>query len=97
MKQEDSMNMLEWEFGIPGKKGTDWEGGLYKGTIKFPSNFPFSAPVILFKPVIYHPNVYADGKVCVSFISSWNPSFTMKQARNRFLKYYNVENLSTFL
>merc|ERR1719369_1589136 len=24
-----------WEYGIPGKKGTPWEGGLYKGQIIF--------------------------------------------------------------
>ena len=37
MKMEDnSSNTLFWEAGIPGKEGTDWEGGLYKITMEFP-------------------------------------------------------------
>ena len=31
MKNADgTMNLMLWEYGIPGKKGTPWEGGLYK-------------------------------------------------------------------
>ncbi|KAI6005874.1 ubiquitin-conjugating enzyme 9 [Pisolithus albus] len=33
---DGSMNLLEWEVGIPGKAGTPWEGGLYKLTMTFP-------------------------------------------------------------
>ncbi len=37
MKLDDnSSNTLMWEAGIPGKEGTDWEGGLYKITMEFP-------------------------------------------------------------
>ena len=36
MKWEDgTMNMMQWEYGIPGRLGTAWEGGLYKGKINF--------------------------------------------------------------
>merc|ERR1712112_427829 len=36
MKNADgTMNLMLWEYGIPGKKGTPWEGGLYKGQIIF--------------------------------------------------------------
>ena len=36
MKNTDgTMNMMLWEYAIPGKKGTPWEGGLYKGQIIF--------------------------------------------------------------
>ena len=31
MKNADgTMNLMLWEYAIPGKKGTPWEGGLYK-------------------------------------------------------------------
>ena len=34
MKNADgSMNLMLWEYAIPGKKGTPWEGGLYKVNI----------------------------------------------------------------
>ena len=36
MKNADgSMNLMLWEYAIPGKKGTPWEGGLYKGQMIF--------------------------------------------------------------
>ena len=36
MKNADgTMNLMLWEFAIPGKKGTPWEGGLYKGQMIF--------------------------------------------------------------
>ena len=36
MKNADgTMNLMLWEYAIPGKKGTPWEGGLYKGQMIF--------------------------------------------------------------
>ena len=40
MKNADgTMNLMLWEYGIPGKKGTPWEGGLYKANT-FITRFP---------------------------------------------------------
>ena len=40
MKNADgTMNLMLWEYGIPGKKGTPWEGGLYKANT-FLARFP---------------------------------------------------------
>ncbi|SJL00614.1 probable SUMO-conjugating enzyme ubc9 [Armillaria ostoyae] len=33
---DGSMNLMEWEVGIPGKSGTAWDGGLFKLTMIFP-------------------------------------------------------------
>ncbi len=36
MKNPDgTMNLMLWEYAIPGKKGTPWEAGLYKGQMIF--------------------------------------------------------------
>ena len=40
------MNLMNWECAIPGKKGTLWEGGLYKIRMIFKDDYP-SSPVIL--------------------------------------------------
>ena len=32
---DGSSNLMKWECGVPGKSGTDWEGGLYKVTMEF--------------------------------------------------------------
>ena len=43
------MNLMNWECAIPGKKGTLWEGGLYKIRMIFKDDYP-SSPVGL--PII---------------------------------------------
>ena len=50
-----------FRYGIPGKKGTPWEGGLYKGQIIFKDDFPTTPPKVKFVPPLFHPNVYPSG------------------------------------
>ncbi len=52
---------MQWEFGIPGRKGTPWEGGLYKGQMLFKDDFPTTPPKVKFIPPLFHPNVYPSG------------------------------------
>ena len=33
-----------WEAGVPGKKGTDWEGGVYKVQMEFSDEYPSRPP-----------------------------------------------------
>eukprot|EP00667_Euglena_gracilis_P033659 EG_transcript_55621 len=73
---------MHWEAGIPGKAGTPWEGGLYKLTIDFSDDYPSKPPKCRFTPVLFHPNVYPSGTVCLSILSEdkdWKPSITLKQ------------------
>ena len=37
--------------------------------VKFPVNYPFAAPEIVFKSKIYHPSVAANGKVCLEILT----------------------------
>lgn len=79
-KSDGSSDLFCWQGGVPGKEGTDWEGGTYKICLKFTDNYPSAAPTVFFDPPIFHPNVYADGKVCLSIIGDgWSPSITVKQ------------------
>jgi ubiquitin-conjugating enzyme E2 I len=36
--------LLLWKCGIPGKKGTDWEGGVYHLNIIFTEEYPNKPP-----------------------------------------------------
>ena len=79
---DGSTNMMMWQCGVPGKKGTPHEGGLYKIEISFTEDYPSKAPLVKFKPVIFHPNVYGSGKICLSIIDDtkgWQPTITIKQ------------------
>jgi ubiquitin-conjugating enzyme E2 I len=48
----------------------------------FPNEYPVKPPVCKFEPELFHPNVYDDGKICLSIINEgqgWKPSITVKQ------------------
>lgn len=61
-------NYFEWEALIPGPEGTCWEGGIFPTRITFPADYPLNPPQLVFKCEIFHPNVYKDGRVCVSIL-----------------------------
>lgn len=43
-------------------------GGYFKASMKFPRNYPFSPPEFSFQRPLYHPNIYPDGKLCISIL-----------------------------
>merc|ERR1712130_539497 len=79
---DGSSNLMFWESGIPGKEGTDWEGGLYKVTMEFSDEYPSKPPKCKFVPPLFHPNVYPSGTICLSILNEeegWRPAITVKQ------------------
>ncbi|XP_010766321.1 SUMO-conjugating enzyme UBC9-like [Notothenia coriiceps] len=46
---DGTMNLMNWECAIPGKKGTLWEGGLYKLRMLFKDDYPSSPPKCEYK------------------------------------------------
>lgn len=62
-------NISVWECKIPGEKGTPWEGGEYKLTMEFSDEYPNRPPKCKFDPVLFHPNVYPSGTVCLSILN----------------------------
>jgi len=61
---------------ITGPEGTPYTGGIYEFDIYFPSNYPTVPPKITFKTtgrgtVRFNPNLYNDGKVCLSLLGTW--------------------------
>jgi len=79
---DGSLNLMEWEVGIPGKAGTLWENGLYKMLMSFPDEYPSKPPKCKFTPPLFHPNVFPSGTVCLSILDeekAWKPGITIKQ------------------
>lgn len=61
---------------IVGPKDTPYFGGFYFFEIKFPKNYPNDPPKIKFltidSKVRFHPNLYQEGKVCLSILGTWS-------------------------
>ena len=64
----DDDSIFEWELLIIGPPDTLYEGGMFKARLKFPPEFPNLPPVMTFTSDLWHPNVYKDGKVCISIL-----------------------------
>jgi len=64
----DESNVYDWEILIMGPDGTLYEGGFFKARLVFPPDFPNMPPTMTFVSDMWHPNVYEDGKVCISIL-----------------------------
>ncbi|KAI8338767.1 SUMO-conjugating enzyme ubc9 [Choanephora cucurbitarum] len=79
---DNSLDLMNWTCGIPGKEDTPWEKATYKLTMIFPEDYPSKPPKCKFTPPLFHPNVYPSGTVCLSILNEdegWKPAITVKQ------------------
>jgi ubiquitin-conjugating enzyme E2 C len=67
----DGDNLFEWVATIEGSAGTVYEGLTYKLAMKFPADYPFSAPTITFTTPCFHPNVDQFGNICLDILKVW--------------------------
>jgi ubiquitin-protein ligase len=62
-------NILKWSAALFGPDGSTWAGGVFRLSIVFPDNYPYTAPDVRFlAPIPFHPNVYANGKICIDIL-----------------------------
>jgi len=50
--------------------------------MEFSEDFPNKPPKCQFKPVLFHPNIYPSGTVCLSILNEdedWKPSLSVSQ------------------
>ncbi|XP_033123206.1 ubiquitin-conjugating enzyme E2 L3-like [Anneissia japonica] len=55
-----------------------------KVTITYPAEYPFKPPKVVFNTPIYHPNIDANGQICLPLISpeNWKPATRTMQILN---------------
>eukprot|EP01113_Clastostelium_recurvatum_P001972 TRINITY_DN1081_c0_g1_i1.p1 TRINITY_DN1081_c0_g1~~TRINITY_DN1081_c0_g1_i1.p1 ORF type:complete len:152 (-),score=21.78 TRINITY_DN1081_c0_g1_i1:349-804(-) len=69
-------NILLWHAVIFGPEETAWEGGTFKLSLQFSEEYPNKAPVVRFLSKMFHPNVYADGAICLDILQNqWSPIY----------------------
>ncbi len=53
-------------------------GGIYSLRLTFCDRYPEKPPKVRFTTKMFHPNVYADGNICLDIIAAkWTPSYTV--------------------
>lgn len=73
-------NLKNWEANIKGPPDSPYENGVFYLDIHFPKDYPFHPPKITFVTKIYHPNINANGNICLDILSDqWSPALTVSK------------------
>ena len=90
----DENDFYKWSVLFTGPEDTIFEGGFFKAILTFPEDFPQSPPEMRFITEMFHPNIYKDGKGCISILHNpgvdqfneqeradekWRPSLGVEQ------------------
>jgi ubiquitin-protein ligase len=72
----DEVNMRRGRAMIIGPEGTPYAHCPLVFQFEFPADYPFSSPAVTFKTsdgiTRFHPNLYIEGKVCLSILGTWS-------------------------
>ena len=61
--------LFKWDIGLMVVNSESaFNGGYFKAEMTFTDTYPFSPPTFKFLRPIYHPNIYADGNLCISIL-----------------------------
>ena len=83
---------LQWQATIMGpvrrlrndlltQSDSPYSGGVFFLSITFPTDYPFKPPKVSFSTKIYHPNINANGSICLDILrDQWSPALTISKA-----------------
>ncbi|KAI9892725.1 MAG: Ubiquitin-conjugating enzyme E2 15 [Vezdaea aestivalis] len=64
-----SDNVYEWEVMLMLSEDIRfYGGGFFRALLTFPPEYPHKPPKMKFETSIFHPNIYANGEVCISIL-----------------------------
>ena len=77
-----------------GPPETVYEGGFFQAEMCFPKDYPNHPPTLRFTSEFWHPNVHADGKVCISILHPpGDDTWGYESAAERWRPIHNVESI----
>nr|VDD56060.1 unnamed protein product [Brassica oleracea] len=71
-------NIMLWNAVIFGPEDSPWDGGTFKLSLQFSEEYPNKPPRVRFVSRMFHPNIYADGRVCLDILQNqWTPVYNV--------------------
>ena len=86
-------DIYKWSLLLLGPPDTIYEGGIFNAEMVFPKDFPNSPPLVKFIDNIYHPNVYPDGKVCISILHDGEDEYGYESVSERWNPSHSVSSI----
>ncbi|EPR62497.1 putative ubiquitin conjugating enzyme E2 [Toxoplasma gondii TgCatPRC2] len=69
-------SMMHCHAIIHGPEDTMWECGTFHLIITFTEDYPAFPPKVRFLSRLFHPNVYADGRICIDILQNqWSAMY----------------------
>jgi len=78
----ENEDIMAWVIFLLGPPSTLYAGGVFRAILRFPGNFPMSPPSLQFTTSIWHPNIYRDGKVCITTLQTPPPDIELEKTVN---------------
>lgn len=77
---KDSIRQIEVQ--LQGPTDSPFEAGLFKLMITVPDRYPFEPPKVQFITPVYHPNIDAQGRICLDYLNMppkgcWGPAMDL--------------------
>ena len=90
----DEKNIYEWTVLLfVSDPDSIFYQGVFKCMFKFPSTYPNKPPEFKFLTKIFHPNIYPDGKVCISILHEGNDEFGYEHISERWNPSHSVDSV----
>jgi ubiquitin-conjugating enzyme E2 D/E len=72
---QNDQDIYKWTATLLGPDDTPYAGGVFNLFIQFPTDYPFKPPKVAFTTKIYHPNINAQGGICLDILKDqWSPA-----------------------
>ncbi|QIW99435.1 hypothetical protein AMS68_004953 [Peltaster fructicola] len=88
-------NIFHWSVALVVlNPDSPYYGGYYKAAMTFPKNYPYEPPDFRFTRPLWHPNIYPDGRLCISILHRpGEDAMSGEQAGERWSPVQRVESV----
>lgn len=91
--EPDENNFLKWNILLIGPSETIFEGAQIKCILEFSKEYPIKPPVFKFIDILFHPNIYPDGNVCISILHEGEDIYEYESLSERWNPSHSVESI----
>lgn len=86
-------NVMIWNAMIIGPADTPYEDGTFRLLLEFDEEYPNKQPHVKFLSEMFHPNVYANGEICLDILQNrWTPTYDVASILTSIQSLFNDPN-----